>query len=281
MLTLVSVPIGNLDDISYRSILALQDAEIILCEDTRNSKKLLRLLSEKNNIPLNDKKFIPIHAHNEYSFLQKVEIDFFNQKVVYISDAGSPCVSDPGALLVDYCITNDVEYDFIGGSNAFVNAYAMSGFNESKFLFFGFLINKGKKRLEEIENLLSSPHPSIIYESPHRIIDLISNISKKEPLREVFAIKELTKLNQTSFKGSAKDVLEKLENTNIKGEWVVIISASAIQLNKKSISTDDVLSLNISNKEKSKLISKITGEKTKDVYKVFFDDESKNSIGVS
>ena len=91
----------------------------------------------------------------------------------------------------------------------------------------------------------------------------------------MFAIKELTKLNQTSFKGTAKDVLEKLENANIKGEWVVIISASMTQLNKKLISTDDVLSLNISNKEKSKLISKITGEKTKDVYRVFFDDESK------
>ncbi len=271
MLTLVSVPIGNLDDISYRCLLALQNAEIILCEDTRNSKKLLRLLSEKNNIPLNDKKFIAIHAHNEYTFLKKVEKSFFNQEIVYISDAGSPCISDPGALLVDYCITNDIKYDFIGGSNAFVNAYAMSGFHESKFLFLGFLINKGKKRLEEIETLLNNLYPSIIYESPHRIIDLISNISKKDPLREIFAIKELTKLNQISFKGASQNVLEKLENTNIKGEWVVIISASSSQLNKKQINTDDILSLNISNKEKSKLISKITGEKTKDVYKVFFD----------
>ena len=270
MLTLVSVPIGNLDDISYRSILTLQNAEIILCEDTRNSKKLLKLLSEKNNIPLNDKKFIPIHAHNEYTFLKKVEISFFNQNIVYISDAGSPCISDPGALLVDYCITNDIKYDFIGGSNAFVNAYAMSGFSESKFLFFGFLVNKGKKRLEEIETLLNNPHSSIIYESPHRIIDLISNISKKEPSREIFAIKELTKLNQTSFKGIAQNVLKDIENANIKGEWVVIISPSSSQLNTKSINTDDILKLDISNKEKSKLISKITGKKTKDIYKVFF-----------
>jgi 16S rRNA (cytidine1402-2'-O)-methyltransferase len=266
------VPIGNLDDISHRAIMALFNADIVLCEDTRNSKKLFRLLSEKNNISLNNKKFIPIHAHNEYTFLEKVEISFFNQNIVYISDAGSPCISDPGALLVDFCINNSIKYDFIGGSNAFVNAFAMSGFPQSKFLFFGFLINKGKKRLEEIENLLNSPYPSIIYESPHRIIDLINHISKKEPSREVFAVKELTKLNQISFKNEAQKVLEELENTNIKGEWVVIISASKTYINQKYINTKDVLKLDISNKEKSKLISKITGEKTKDVYKLFIQD---------
>lgn len=270
MLTLVSVPIGNLDDISYRAIMALSQADIVLCEDTRNSKKLFRLLSEKNNIPLNDKKFIPIHAHNEYSFLNKIQIDFFNQEIVYISDAGSPCISDPGALLVDFCIKNNIKYDFIGGSNAFVNAFAMSGFTQSKFLFFGFLTNKGKKRLEEIDNLLEYAYPTIIYESPHRIIDLINNISNKEPEREVFAIKELTKLNQTYFKNTAQNVLEELKNANTKGEWVVIISASSDVLNKKNINTEDILNLDISSKEQSKLISKITGKKTKDVYKLFF-----------
>ena len=276
MLTLVSVPIGNLEDISYRAIMALSKSDIVLCEDTRNSKKLFRLLSEKNNIPLNDKIFIPIHAHNEYAFLEKVQIEFFNKHIIYISDAGSPCISDPGALLVDFCITNNIKYDFIGGSNAFVNAFAMSGFTQSKFLFFGFLINKGKKRLEEIETLLNNPYPSIIYESPHRIINLVNHICDKEPTREIFAIKELTKLNQISFKNTAQIVLEELKNTNIKGEWVVIISASMAWLNKKNINTEDILNLNISNKEKSKLISKITGKQTKDIYKLFFQaDEQK------
>lgn len=202
--------------------------------------------------------------------MTKNNIDFINQNVLYVSDAGSPCISDPGALLVDYCISNNIKYDFIGGSNALINAYAMSGFLESPFLFYGFLAKKGKKRLDEIDKLLASQYLSIIYEAPHRIIDLISSIAKKNEQKIVFAIKELTKKNQKYFKGKAKDIVQELEQSNTKGEWVVIIDSNKSENKGKEINLDDILKLDISHKNKSKLISKLTGRNTKDIYKEFF-----------
>lgn len=138
MLTLVPTPIGNLDDISKRAITALLEAELIYCEDTRVTKKLLQLLSERENLDFNCKDFKSFHSHNEKQILKNLSIEDFNKNIVYVSDAGMPCVSDPGASLVQYCIENSLDYDVIPGANAVLTAFAMSGFLNTEFTFLVF-----------------------------------------------------------------------------------------------------------------------------------------------
>ena len=123
MLTLVPTPIGNLEDISKRAITALLEAELIFCEDTRVTKKLLHLLSQRENLEFKCNDYKSFHSHNEKHVLTTLSPEDFNKNIVYVSDAGMPCVSDPGATLVQYCIENSIEYDVLPGANAVLNLY--------------------------------------------------------------------------------------------------------------------------------------------------------------
>ena len=154
MLCLVPTPIGNLEDISQRSLRILVEAELIFCEDTRVTKKLLNLLGEKQNLDFSNKEYKSFHSHNENNILQSLTKETFTKNVVYVSDAGMPCVSDPGASLVDYCIKNDIAYDVLPGANAILTAYAMSGFPHTTFSFYGFLDHKGLSRASNLNDEL-------------------------------------------------------------------------------------------------------------------------------
>ena len=265
MLTLVPTPIGNIGDISLRAIEALSKAETLLCEDTRVTKKLIHILKERyNTIFREDQEFISLHSHNEKHFVEKLESSFFEQNVVYVSDAGMAGVSDPGQLLVRYCIDNDIEYDVFPGANAVLTAFVASGFVETKMLFWGFLPHKGKDRTQSLEGALGSGYTTILYESPHRLEKLLNELIDADSGREIFLAKELTKKYQRYVSGTAQECLKELEG-NFKGEWVVVIKASESQ-NASAISQKDILSLDIPKKQQAKLISKITGENTKACY---------------
>lgn len=139
MLAFVPTPIGNLGDISFRTIEVLKDTELILCEDTRVTKKLLNLISTKLDLTFPNFDFISLHSHNEKQFLTQQNKELLeNKKCVYMSDAGMPCVSDPGALLVEFCIKNEIDYDVLPGANAILTAYASSGFSHTSFTFLVF-----------------------------------------------------------------------------------------------------------------------------------------------
>ena len=258
MLYLVPSPIGNLEDISFRIISVLQKCELILCEDTRVSKSLIQSLNFKFNLDIKIKKFIALHSHNEK--------EFFNANVVYMSDAGMPCISDPGAVLVDFAIKNQIDYEVIPGANALLCAFASSGFKQKEFTFFAFLSNKGKNREKEIEELMQNPYVSIVYESPTRILSLLESISLIDENRELFAIKEISKKFEKKFKASAKELLKILKNENLNGEWVLVIDANKDE-KKSFISEKDILNLDISLKEKSKLLAKIHSKNPKELYK--------------
>ena len=139
MLSLVPTPIGNIADISLRSLEVLSVADIILCEDTRVTKKLIHLLKERHNLTMSEPQFLSLHSHNESEFVAKLSPDFFKVNVVYVSDAGMPGISDPGQLLVRYCLDHGVKYDILPGANAVLSAFVASGFCETKMLFLGFL----------------------------------------------------------------------------------------------------------------------------------------------
>jgi len=265
LLSLVPTPIGNIGDISLRSIELLSEADILLCEDTRVTKKLIHILKERYNTTFKENQdFISLHSHNEQAFVEKLEVSFFEQNIVYVSDAGMPGVSDPGQVLVRYCIDNGVEFDILPGANALLTAFVASGFVETQMLFFGFLDHKGSSREKQLQEALHNGFTTILYESPHRLEKLLLELQDTEPEREIFLAKELTKKYQNYFHGTAKEIYEKL-NRNYRGEWVVVLKASEAQ-NVSAISQKDILALDLPKKVQAKLISKITGENTKACY---------------
>jgi len=265
MLSLVPTPIGNIGDISLRAIEALSKADILLCEDTRVTKKLIHILQERyNTIFKENQEFISLHSHNEEAFVQKLEVSFFDKNIVYASDAGMPGVSDPGQTLVSFCIENGVEYDVLPGANAVLTAFVASGFVQTQMFFFGFLDHKGSSRKAGLLKALHNGYTTIMYESPHRLEKLLLEIDKEEPNRELFLAKELTKKYQKYFRGTASEAIIELAG-NFRGEWVVVIRASKAQ-QESAISQKDVLELDLPKKVQAKLISKITGENTKACY---------------
>jgi len=265
LLTLIPTPIGNISDISLRAIEALSDADILLCEDTRVTKKLIHILKERYNTTFKEnQKFISFHSHNEIEFIQKLSPSFFDKNIIYASDAGMPGISDPGQALVKYAQENTVEYDVLPGANALLTAFVASGFVETKMLFWGFLPHKGKDRAASLQGALNSGFTTIIYESPHRLEKFLNEVKEEDFLRKIFLAKELSKKYQNYFFGTAGDILEKLSN-NFRGEWVVVVEASA-QHNESAISQNDILKLDLPKKTQAKLISKITGENTKVCY---------------
>jgi len=266
LLTLVPTPIGNIGDISLRAIDALSKADTLLCEDTRITKKLIHILKERYQTAFNpEQNFISLHSHNEKEFISDLEPSFFEQNVVYVSDAGMPGISDPGQALVRFCQKNGVAYDVLPGANALLTAFVASGFVETRMLFWGFLPHKGKDREASLLGALGSGFTTVLYESPHRLVKLLDEISCNEPRREMFLAKELTKKHQSYYFGTADELKRTIDINNIRGEWVVVISASERQ-NSSAISQNDILELDLPKKVQAKLISKITGENTKACY---------------
>jgi len=273
LLTLVPTPIGNIGDISLRAMNALSEADILLCEDTRVTKKLLNILQTRYDFTKNEnQEFISIHSHNEKAFVEKLEPSFFEQNIVYVSDAGMAGVSDPGQILVQYAIENNIAYDILPGANAVLTAFVASGFVETQMLFFGFLDHKGSSRSAGLQKALHNGYTTVLYESPHRLDKLLVEIAKEEPTRKIFLAKELTKKYQNFFHGTAQEIFERLAG-NYKGEWVVVIKAGESH-NASAITQKDILELSLPKKTQAKLISKITGENTKACYQRLLQENS-------
>lgn len=270
MLTLVPTPIGNIGDISLRAIEALSNADTLLCEDTRITKKLIHILKERYETSFKENQnFISLHSHNEKEFIEKLETSFFEQNIVYASDAGMPGISDPGQALVKYAQENDVEYDVLPGANALLTAFVASGFVDTQMLFWGFLPHKGKDRAASLQGALNSGFTTIVYESPHRIEKFLNELAKEESKRKIFLAKELTKKYQRYVFGTASECLEKLDS-NFRGEWVVVIEAGSAH-NESAVTQNDILELDLPKKTQAKLISKITGENIKACYQRLLD----------
>ncbi|MBN2869807.1 MAG: 16S rRNA (cytidine(1402)-2'-O)-methyltransferase [Campylobacterales bacterium] len=263
MLSLVPTPIGNIADITLRTLETLSKAEILLCEDTRVTKKLLHLLKERYDVTTNDPRFISLHSHNEADFVSALTPDFFEKNVVYVSDAGMPGFSDPGQMLVRYCIDHAIAYDILPGANAALTAFVASGFVETKMLFFGFLPHKGNDRSSALQAALFHGYTTVLYEAPTRLEKLLHEIAVAAPERQVFLAKEITKKYQRFYRGSADALLREMKE-EIRGEWVVVIEAS--EGRGSSLSEADILALDIPKKAASKLIARITGENPKECY---------------
>ena len=219
-LSIVPTPIGNLNDITYRAIKVLKDSDIILCEDTRISKRLL----DKYSI---DKPLYSYHIHNEHKVVEKyIQYIISGKKVSLISDAGTPGISDPGYLIIRESVKKNIEIDCLPGPTAFVPALINSGISSDKFVFEGFLPKK-KGRMSRIEFLKEEKRSIIIYESPHRIKRLIQELKAVFGGQRLVSIsRELSKINQENIRGTLDEVDKNLESKNIKGELILIINGA-------------------------------------------------------
>ena len=214
-LYLVSTPIGNLNDISLRAIETLKRSDYILCEDTRISKNLLEKYQIKSNLIAN-------HKFNEKRNVVKI-IKLINQGslISLISDAGTPGISDPGSILVNECIKNNINIIPIPGASAVISAVSISGFSE-KFFFYGFFPEKDKILKEDLENLSKLNSSIVFFISPKKINKNIHLIKKNFVGRKILICREMTKFYE-EYKRSKVEDLEPLKS-NLKGELTIVIS---------------------------------------------------------
>ena len=209
-LYIVSTPIGNLEDITLRAINTLKTVDLIYCEDTRNTVKLLNHYDIKT-------KMKSFHLFNENEITSEVIGQIKNGlNIALVSDAGSPCISDPGWILVSEAIRNDIDVIVVPGVVAGITALVASGLSTERFTFYGFLSSKQKKRTEELKELKNRTETVILYEAPHRIKATLEDIDAIMPERQIVLARELTKKFEEYSRGTAREILEELDV--VKGE---------------------------------------------------------------
>jgi len=264
MITFVPTPIGNPQDITIRAMRTFEKATLFLCEDTRQTKRLLKLLEERFDMAYPDAEFYSFNEHNGQERLDKFGTILAEKEVVYVSDAGMPVISDPGQLLVAYAQEHAIKYDVLPGASAVTTAYAASGFEEGKFLFYAFLPHKGKERSSALSEAMSNGYNTVLYESPHRLEKLLDEVASLDPERDLFLAKEISKKYQNYYRGTAVSLQKEFKELTIRGEWVVVISAQKSV--EKSLSFTEVLSLDLPPKPKAKLLAQLSDKSVKEWY---------------
>lgn len=249
-LYLVATPIGNLEEMTYRSINILKSVKIIACEDTRNTK----ILTNYYNI---ETPLLSYHEHNEKAMCDKlINILKEGNDVALVSDAGYPLISDPGSILVNEVLENNFNVTTISGPSAFLNALVSSNMDLSTFTFIGFLDSKSSSRKKQLSNIIDKKETLIFYESVHRIKETLHDFLEILGNRKITLARELTKKFEEYTRGTIEEVISSIDE-NTKGEFVIIVEG-----NKQIKQIDDKLIL----EELNKLIKK--GEKSKTAIEV-------------
>ncbi len=272
-LYLVATPIGNLEDITIRAINTLKMVDAVYCEDTRNSLKLFNHYDIKT--PL-----FSYHLFNE----NEISTDIIKriksgENVAVISDAGLPCISDPGWVAVKEAIENDIDVVTVPGASAGISALIASGLTTYKFLFVGFLNSKKAKREKELEKLLKTEETLVMYESPHRIEETLKILSKLIPTRRMVLAREISKKFETYYRGTPLEIMEVLDT--IKGEIVLVIEGNERKeidesLNNLSLNEhyEYYLKMNMTPKDALKETAKDLEMSKNDLYKILFQKQN-------
>lgn len=257
-LYIVSTPIGNLNDITKRAIDTLKKADIILCEDTRTSMKLLNHFDIKN-------KLVSYHKYNEQETKENIINKLKeNNNIALISDAGTPCISDPGYILVKEARKNNIKVIPVGGISAAITALSASGLETDKFTFQGFFPRETKEKTKLITNLKETNIKThIFYESPKRIIKTLEYLEKNLENITVSLFKELTKIHEKNYYGNITKILEELkqDEKSSNGEYTLIIEIThntkkqEEQISKEALIIDKVIKENISIKEAIEILN--------------------------
>lgn len=222
MLYLVSTPIGNLEDITLRALEVLRSVDVVLAEDTRRTGVLLKRFEI-------EARLISAHEHNESARARLVaELLGEGKKVAVVTDAGTPLLSDPGARLVDSAIDAGFPVVPIPGASALLAALVASGISADRFTFYGFIPRKGGDRAALLKEIALSPHTSVLYESPHRTLDLVDDLLEiAGPDRRVAVARELTKLHEEIYRAPLGEAARHLRDREVRGEVVVVVAGNS------------------------------------------------------
>ncbi|NGX48654.1 MAG: Ribosomal RNA small subunit methyltransferase I [Candidatus Anoxychlamydiales bacterium] len=265
MLYIISTPIGNLKDISFRAIEIFQSCDYILCEDTRTSRVLLDRYQIK-------KRLVSFHKFNEKQKLASILKDLKEGKTLgLISDAGTPLISDPGENLIKTCFDKNIEVEAIPGACSVIQALVLSGFQAHPFEFVGFLPKKPSELNFIIKKMLFFDGVSIAFESAKRIIKTVEKVALLDPKREICILKEMTKKFEKRIAHRADDMLKFLKTHPLKGELVLVVNKGEII---DDLSIEESVKLlqsmyGLSLKEAITASAKIKNISKKKVYEIF------------
>ena len=271
---LVATPIGNLSDISMRAIETLKNADIIACEDTRNTIRLLNHFEIKGHLT-------SYHEYNKidkaYELCEKVKE---GKNIAFVSDAGMPAISDPGYELVEIAYKEGLEVTVVPGASAVVSALAISGISSRRFAFEGFLpVDKNEKK-EILTELSQESRTLILYEAPHRLIKTLKELFEYMGNRNIAIVREITKLHEEVLRGKLADIIADYESEKIaiRGEYVLVIEGKSLlekreerQKSFEEISIrehyEKYIAEGMDKKEAMKAVAKDRGIQKRDVYK--------------
>lgn len=275
-LYLVPTPIGNLKDITLRALEVLKFVDIVAAEDTRQTLKLLNHFEIK-------KSLMSYHKHNEQEKSEDIiELLKEGHNIAIVTDAGTPGISDPGAVIVKKCINENIDFEVLPGATAITTALVYSGLDTTKFLFRGFIPRENKERkilLNEIKDVKES---IILYESPYRVVSTLETLLEYLGNRNIAVCRELTKLHEEIKRGKIDELIDYFKNTAPKGEFVLVIEGKQQEHidreNKEkweNLSIKDhilnVMESGISKKEAIKYVAKERGLNKNEVYKYAID----------
>ena len=276
-LYLCATPIGNLEDMTFRRIRVLKEADVIAAEDTRNSIKLLNHFEIKT----------PMTSYHEFNKVEKarvlVEKMLKGETVALITDAGTPGISDPGEELVRQCIEAGIKVTPVPGAAACINALIMSGMPTRRFCFEAFLPSDKKEKAEVLEQLKAEQRTIIIYEAPHRLLRTLTELeSALGGMRRIAMCKELTKRHETVYRDTISGALGYYTANEPKGEYVLVIEGKSSKelLEEKRAAWDDMsieehfnmyVSQGMDKKDAMKLVAKDRGVSKRDIYNALLD----------
>lgn len=275
-LYLVATPIGNLEDMTMRAIRILKEVDVIAAEDTRNTKKLCNFYEITTPI-------ISYHEHNleigGEKILQKLRE---GKSVALVSDAGLPCISDPGKDIVEKAIKEDFAVVPIPGANAALSALIASGISPQPFYFFGFLHRNKKERILQLKKLAKKEETIIFYEAPHRLKETLKDIEEVMGDRKIVLARELTKKFEEFLRGTVKEAIEWASENDIRGEFCIVIEGNDNQDELENnetfywhhLSVTEHIEFlikekNMSSKEAIKQVAKERGLNKRDVYQMY------------
>lgn len=273
---LVPTPIGNLKDITLRALEVLENVDIIAAEDTRQTLKLLNHFDIK-------KTLISYHQHNEQGKSEDI-LDLAEQgkSIAIVTDAGTPGISDPGAVIVQKCIENNFEFEVLPGATAITTALVYSGLDTTKFVFRGFISRENKERKKLFEEVKNLRETIIFYESPHRLLSTLSTLMNELGNRRISVCRELTKLHEEIVRGSIEEVIQVFSDRTVKGEFVLVVEGKTQdEIDKEckdkweSLSIEEhviaIMNEGLSKKDAIKKVAKERGIQKNEVYKVAID----------
>lgn len=231
ILSVVGTPIGNLGDMTYRAVDTLEKADFICAEDTRVTAKLLNYFEIKT--PL-----VSYHEHNAKSVGETILNRIMaGENAAIVTDAGMPCISDPGELLVKLCAENGVKVEVVPGPSAVVSALAISGLSTSKFQFEGFLSTTKRLRLEHLAKVKNCTNTLIFYEAPHKLVYTLKDMLDYFGDRKISLCRELTKIHEEVFRTTLAQAYEFYTQNKPKGEFVLVIEGA----NESELSPADTI----------------------------------------